>query len=353
MFNRKINFKDEIKSLFIVNKSDRPWHMPLGAGIAMAGPLFVGACFDSMKLGSIASMAGILFLYTLKTPLHHRMAYLMACGFGLIVSFVLGGLTHLNPSLTPLALGLLTMIVTMTVRYYQIDVPGNFFFLMTATIVAFMPFEPSRLIELTGYFVLGAIWAWLVAFVYSLTTIKFIKPERIQRVKYRGFDIVIVDSVIIGFFVGISVLLAQIIGFDRPYWVPISTLAILQGMTLRSTWTRQIHRISGTAVGIFLAYFLLRLDLNYYQIAALVGLLGFLIELTVVRNYGVAAIFITPMTIYMADMGGVIDGSSVELILARLVDIAFGSFIGFIGGICLHSIKFREVIKKFISIFYK
>ena len=345
------NLKDEIKLLFVVNKTDRPWHMPLSAGISIAGPLFAGAYFDNMKLGAIASMAGILFLYTLQTPLHHRMAYLMACGFGLIVSFVLGGPTHLSPSFMPLALGLLTMVVTMAVRYYQIDVPGNFFFLMTATLAAFMPFESSRLIELTGYFVLGSIWAIMVAFLYSLTTIKFIKPQRIQRVKYRGFEIVIVDSVIIGFFVGLSVLLAQIIGFDRPYWVPISTLAILQGMTLRSKWTRQIHRISGTAIGIFLAYFLLDLDLNYYQIASIVGLLGFLIELTVVRNYGIAAIFITPMTIYMVDMGGVIDGGSAELILARIVDIAFGSFIGFVGGVCLHSVRFREAIKKAISIF--
>lgn len=341
----------EIRSLLGFNKTDRPWHLPLSAGISLSGPLFVGAYFGNMHLAAIASMAGMLFLYTLKTPLYHRMAVLMACGFGLIACFIFGGLSHFAPHLTPLVLCIITILVTMTIRFYKINTPGNFFFIMTATIATFLPFKTTGLIEVSGYFVLGTIWAFMVAFLYSLSTIKTSKIEDIKEIKYDGFDNVIVDSAILGIFVGLSVFVAQIAGFDRPYWVPISTLAILQGMTLRSKWTRQIHRILGTGVGIVLAYFLLTLNLTNLQIAFLVGILGFLIELTVVRNYGVAAIFITPMTVYMAEMSGVISGGATTLIMARLEDIVLGSVIGFIGGLCLHNLKFRKIITKIIYFF--
>lgn len=348
---RRISY--EIKNILGFNKDDNSWHLPLSTTISLSTPLFVGAYFGNMHLSAISTMGALLFLYTLNTPLYHRMVVLMACGFALIASFIFGALAHFAPCLSPLVLCAITTLVTMVARFYQLINPGNFFFVMIATIAIFLPFKTAELIEISGYFALGTIWAFLVAFLYSLSTAKTAKIQEIAEIKYDGFDNVVVDSVILGAFVGISVFIAQIMGFDRPYWVPISTLAILQGMTLRSKWTRQIHRILGTGVGIVLAYFLLLLNLNNLQIAILVGILGFLVQLTITRNYGIATIFITPMTVYMAEMSGVISGGATTLIMTRLEDIILGSVIGFIGGICLHNLKFRQIIKKIISLFIK
>lgn len=343
----------EVRNLFRIKNTHRPWHMPLSAGIATSGPLFIGALSGHMAQATVASLAGLVFLYTLKTPLYHRMVALMACSFGMIVSFAFGAFTHLMPSLLPVILGVITMITTMIVRFYKLPIPGNFFFIVIATLAAYMPFKTEVLIQINGYFMLGTIWACLVAFLYGLSTIKFIKSEPITQIICDGFDEVAIDSVIAGMFVCLSVYLAHYIGFDKPYWVPISTLAILQGMTLRSKWTRQMQRIGGTFIGIVLTYFLLSMNLNGYKIALLIGVLTFLIEFSVVRNYGMASIFITPLTVYMAEMNGVIDGDAADLIVTRLLDIIFGSFVGFIGGICLHNVKFRSVIRYVILIFVK
>lgn len=343
----------EINNLFKINKTDRPWHMPLTAGICTSGPLFIGAMTDHMPQATIASLAGLVFLYTLKTPLYHRMVALMACSFGMIMSFVFGAFAQINPNFIPIVLGIITMITTMIVRFYRLPTPGNFFFIMIATLAAFMPFRVETLIQISGYFMLGTIWSCLVAFLYGLSTIKFIEPEPINKIRYDGFDDVILDSVIIGIFVALSVALAYFLGFEKPYWVPISTLAILQGMTLRSKWTRQIHRIGGTFLGIILTYFLLLISMDNYKIALLIGVLTFLMEFSVVRNYGVASIFITPLTVYIAEMNGVISGDATDLIVTRLLDIVFGSFVGFIGGVCLHNNKFRSVIAYMVLIFAK
>ncbi|QKF65479.1 FUSC family protein [Campylobacter corcagiensis] len=341
------------KELLKVNDSNRPWHMPVCAGISAGGPVIIAAILGMpMITGAIGSMGGMVFLYMSNTPLYHRAIVLMACSFGMIVSFISGTFTHIMPSMIPLTLGIVTVVATMIVRYYQVGGPGNFFFLMTATLAAYMPFPPTKLIEASGYFSLGCMWAFSVAFIYSVVLLKFNKPEPIKEIVYEGFDNVILDSLIIGLFVGFSAWFAGAVGFDKPYWVPISTLAILQGMTLRSKWTRQIHRISGTLVGIVLVYFLLLVPFKEYQVGILIAVLACLVEVFVVRNYGLAAIFITPLTVFMAEISGVVGaGNSTHLIITRLSDIALGSVIGFVGGVCLHSVRFRNLIKRVIFAF--
>lgn len=97
----------------------------------------------------------------------------MACCFGMIVAFISGAFTHIMPSMIPLTLGIVAMVATMIVRYYQVGVFGIFFFLMTAILTTYMPFSESELIEASGYFSLGRMLAFSVAFVYSLVLLKF------------------------------------------------------------------------------------------------------------------------------------------------------------------------------------
>lgn len=341
----------EIKQIFTINSSNQPWHLAFSASISCVVPLFFTAIFHlPVEMGVVSSLAGMVFLYTLKTPLYHRMVVLMVCGYGMIVSFMLGAFCHLFTPLLPLMLGVITTIATMVVRFYKLPAPGNFFFVMTATLAAFMPPSTAHLLSLVGYFALGTMWACLVAFLYSLSVMKFITPRPVPKHEYDGFEVVILDSIILGIFVGFSVFLASLVGFDRPYWVPISTLAILQGMTLKSKWTRQIQRIIGTILGVVLAYFLLSLKLKNFEIALVMGVLAFLIEFCMSKNYGLATIFITPMTVYMAEISGVISGDAETLITARVADIAFGSVVGFVGGVCLHSLRFRAVLKRILLI---
>ena len=71
--------------------------------------------------------------------------------------------------------------------------------------------------------------------------------------------------------------------------------------------------------------------------------MAFVIETAVVRHYGFAAIFITPMTILLAEASTLGHGSSAALIEARFYDTVLGCLVGFAGAACLHSPRFREV----------
>lgn len=347
--NQKVH--DYFLEIFKFNKTDILWKMPLSNAFCVGFPLFIGAYLNQIQIAIVASMGGMVFLYTPKTKIYHRMIILMTCSFGFIISFTLGLISHFSQTALGLILGMIATLGAIICRFYQVNKPGNFFFIMMATLAAYMPFEIQKLPYIVGIFSFGTMLACLVAFIYSLITINKTILEDIKEHKFLGFEEVIVDPFIIGIFVGLSVFIAEILGFEKPYWVPISCIAIMQGMTLSSTWIRQLQRIIGTAAGIILTWILLGFDLNNWGIAISITVFSFLTEYFAFRNYAFGAIFLTPMTIFMAEISGTVSGSDSVIIITRLQDIILGSVIGLVGGVCLHTPKFRNKISKILRSF--
>jgi uncharacterized membrane protein YccC len=156
-----------------------------------------------------------------------------------------------------------------------------------------------------------------------------------------GFDAVVVDSVVIGASVGLSLLIAQALHVDRPYWVPVSCLAILQGATLRAAWTRHLHRVAGTALGLLVYLGIAQVPWGPWGVASVLTIFTLLIETLVVRHYGLATVFITPLTILLAEAGQASSITPDRLMQARLVDTLIGAVLGLAGAAFLHRPRFR------------
>lgn len=105
-----------------------------------------------------------------------------------------------------------------------------------------------------------------------------------------------------------------------------------------------MQRILGTCIGLMVSWGLLLLPLDKWTISLTMMVLAFVVETAVVRHYAFAAIFITPMTILLAEAATLGHGSPSLLIQARFFDTVLGSFVGLLGGICLHSPRFRELV---------
>lgn len=63
--------------------------------------------------------------------------------------------------------------------------------------------------------------------------------------------------------VGISIVLAQELWLQNAYWLPVvSCFAVIQGMSLRSVWNKQMHHVLGSGFGPLLSWglFLAPLD---------------------------------------------------------------------------------------------
>jgi len=337
---------EELRLLTSLSATDRPWQMPFAAALASGLPLLVGAGFGHLEYGLISSLGGMVFLSLPETPLHHRMLTLMACVFAMVASYTAGVISHLLPwSMVP-ALIFVSVVVTMTCRYYNLGPPGGFFFILAASVGAHTPGGVLDVPLKVGLLTMGSLLASLVAFAYSLHMARSRPSRPASPLPAPTFDYVIFDSLVIGLFVGASLGVAQLLGLNQPYWVPISCLAVIQGMSLRAVWNKQIHRIVGTAAGLLLAWGLLSLPLDPWRIAFLMIVLAFVIELLVVRHYALAAIFITPLTLLLAEAAHLGEAPIGPLIHARFWDTVLGSVVGLLGGVCLHSPGIRARLDK-------
>ncbi|AYH43005.1 FUSC family protein [Azoarcus sp. DN11] len=336
--------REELRQLVTIKPSDRPWQMPFGAALASGLPLMVGAYFDHMDYGLISSLGGLVFLYLPETPLHHRMVALMACAFAMTASYALGVMSHLVPPLMMLVLTFTAILVTMVCRFYRVGPPGSLFFIMAASIGAYSPGDVLAVPLKVGLIAMGCLLASLIAFFYSVYILRQRDPKPALPLPPPTFDFVVFDSVVIGLCVGASLALAQLLQLERAYWVPVSCLAVMQGMNLRAVWNKQLHRLLGTAIGMLVSWGLLSLPLGNWSISVVMIALTFVVETAVVRHYGFAAIFITPLTILLAEAATLGHGSATELIQARFLDTLLGCLVGFAGGICLHSPRFRTAV---------
>jgi uncharacterized membrane protein YccC len=325
-----------LKQLFELKKTERLWHIPLLASLSTGIPLLIGYYTGRLDYGIQACIGGLVILYLPSTTLEHRMVTLLLCSFGFILSFALGLAFSFSPYLSAVILGLYAFAVNWVTNYFKLHSPRNFFFIMLASMGSCMPFDLMNVPVKVGLVALGTMLACVLAFLYSLYIVRKY-PARLDAVSSGKRNYInITESVIIGIFIAVSLLAAHFFGLENPYWVPISCLAIMQGVNVTHVWQRSFHRISGTFIGMGLTWLFLQLNLTPLTICISILLLQFVIEMLVVRHYGLAVIFITPMTVFLAEIGKGMQINPDQLISARLLDIVVGSLIGVLGGWMLH-----------------
>ena len=188
----------ELRHLFTFQHSDRRWQMPVAAALASGAPLLIGAAFDRLPYGLIASLGGLVFLYLPATPLHHRMAWLMACAFGMSASYTLGALSQFYLPLLVPVLTFVAILVNMVCRFYAVGPPAALFFVMAAAIGAYSQAEGLQVPLQIGLFTMGTLLAFLIAFGYSLYALRLQPARAAAPLPKPTFDFVVLDSVVIG-----------------------------------------------------------------------------------------------------------------------------------------------------------
>lgn len=306
------------------------------AALCIGTPLLMGWYFGRIDLGASACLGGLVILYLPRAGVTATMVTLITCSFGFMVSHALGLLFSFNANAAALTVGAFSGLIHWIKNYFGMRPPGNFFFIMLMSVGACQPFHPADIPMRIGLLGLGTMFACLLALAYSLYRIR--KGQKIEQnlivVRVKHYTN-ISESLVVGSFAAVSLLAAHALRLGFPYWVPISCLAVMQGIDSGHILRRGIQRVSGTFLGLGLATVLLKLQLPSLGLCLCIILLQFTIEMLVVRNYALAVVFITPLTIFLAETTNPqLQGNGV--ILHRFWDIALGSFIGALGGWLLH-----------------
>lgn len=323
--------------------------MPLAAAASNALPLFAGAYSGDLADGVVASLGGLAFLYLPASRLIRRVGVVAVCAVGLTACYALGLLSQEVPATQAWLLAGIAFVTTMLRRLNALGPAASLFFVMLAAIGAYTPVRAEEMWRLVGLAGLGGAWACVVALGYGLYARGKPESRAPAPAGNEGLGWIAFDAAVIGACVGFSLLTARALEVERPYWVPVACVAVLQGATLRAVWSRQVHRVIGTSIGLLVTWGLLLLPLDEWSVATLILILVFIVEMAVVRHYAFAAIFITPMAILLAEAatgGRPADGTA--LIWARFLDTCLGAFVGFLGGVALHWSSLREAAGKLL-----
>ena len=118
--------------------------------------------------------------------------------------------------------------------------------------------------------------------------------------------------------------LAGLLGLDHAYWAMTAAVLVLhQGLDRRRTTQRALERFVGTWLGLLLATAVIATHPYALWLVAVIMVLNFFVELTVVRNYTLAVVFITAMALVISTGARGSDNLG-ALLLARGVDTAVG-----------------------------
>ncbi|EEO25640.1 FUSC family protein [Helicobacter winghamensis] len=340
--------KKDFGLIFTWNQSDRSWQMPFFAGLGVAVILFVATLFGRPDFGLVSVIGAMIFLYVPDTPIYHKMILSMSCAFGIIVSFTLGLVGQSFPQLIPLIVFGVTLVSAQVVRYFSIGAPGFFFFTFATILGTYIPFEVRDYPMAIGLVALGTMVANVMVLLYSLSVIYIFKHaiKPIPKVGEFGFGVIVVDPMIIAFFVGFAMFFQSHLELNRGYWVGISCAAVMTAVTFKQIWIKQLQRILGTIVGVSLAYFLLHFTFSAMEFALLMMVLMFFAEYTVVRNYALSMVFLTPYSTYLAEVSNFMQYNPDIIIQARVLDIIVGSIIGLIGGAFMHWSVLRRALER-------
>lgn len=337
----------EIKALFELKKTVRLWHVPFLASLCVGIPLLIGYFLDRMDYGILSCMSGLVILYLPGTArLTRKMITLLTCSFGFVISFVVGISFSFNPIVSSVVIGLFAMCVHWIARYFKMKPPGSFFFIMIAAIASCMPFDLMAIPTKVGLIALGAMLACMLALIYSLIYDARSLEESDLFLLRKRMDFDFYEVFIFGFFVGSSIAIGKLLNFENPYWLPISSMAVMNGVNFYHVWQRSFQRILGTFLGLGLAWLLLIFEIDTLGICISIMLLQFIVEMLIVRHYGLAVLFITPLTLFLAEAGSDLSLNPSQLIYSRFIDILIGSCIGAIGGWVLHHNYLKNKINR-------
>lgn len=130
----------------------------------------------------------------------------------------------------------------------------------------------------------------------------------------------------IGVALTLATLISRAIGNAHPYWVPLTTAAVLQGTSAAVMAQRSVQRAVGTTLGLLVVSLILLWHPTPLVTLALMMLLQFLMLLLIVRNYGISVVFITALALVI--ITAEIHPPVMPLLLARFLDTLIGVAIG-------------------------
>ncbi len=329
----------------------RPWGLSVAVALAVGLPLIAGAASGQLALGGLGALGALVILHVPPTAARVPLRRLLGCAAGVAVSPFLGEITTAWSGMTLPLFGLLIAAIVALTRAAALPPPGHTFFVLGACAGAAEGFHAS-LVPYTLFAPLaGAFGAVLLGMAISLLwtrVFRALQPHAessdptSKAVRPSGRAISI-EGLAFGAFAMAALAIAQHLGLEKPYWVPISCIAVMRGMTVQAVWSRNLERIAGTLVGVAITLIILVSHPHPQTIVVIFMLLVLAVQRTMGQSYALTVLLSTPASLMLTELMSLDRVMDLGLLTTRVQDIVLGSMIGVAGGIVLRGSRFRSI----------
>lgn len=279
------------------------------AAVCTAAPILVGQALAQPVLGLIASTGSLAALYSGRGTPRQEATAVAGAALGLTVSMTIGSTLAGHARLAVLGTALWAAVAAVVYALAQARPPGIVMPVLVCSVGSGLPpgHTARRTVAVAAVGCCAAALAWLVARIFP--TGESPRPgSGTDELRYRArsalralpFSPLPWMAVRTGAAVGLAGAASLLCQVGRPYWAMAAAAAVLaRGSHAVSANTRALLRGTGTVVGCLLAGALAASHPRGIAIAVLLAALTFVIELVVARNYAIAMVFVTPLSVLL------------------------------------------------------
>ncbi|MDA3146875.1 FUSC family protein [Leucobacter sp. UCMA 4100] len=342
MHNARSELKSALRSLFTLNpqKGPRRW-IATRAALSMGVPLAVMTFAGRPDLGLQAGTGAFLALFFAGAQAKERAKVLPVMAAALLACAAIGTWLAPWPWISATVMVFVAIAGSAFAFGFRIGPPGPVFFVLMYGLASMITaeYDGARRIDPLVFLTAlasGLAFAYLLALLPLLLPSQRTRPARTLRELLPGPWLGDGEGWLIARVAVVSAagMVVSMLWIDpgRAYWTVAAGIAVIGLSTVPThALSRGMHRTFGTLVGALLYLVIAPLGAHPWAFVLLLAGLQFVIELVVVRNYGVALVFITPLVLLIA---GAAMGSTDHLTTAteRLVDTAVGSALAMASG---------------------
>ncbi|MFH7341124.1 FUSC family protein [Streptomyces sp. KHY 26] len=308
------------------------------AAVCTAAPIVTGQALGQPVVGLVASTGALAALYGGRgTPRQEADAVAgaaLALATGMAIGSSLAGHTRLAVLGTALWAAVAALLFALT----QVRPPGIVMPVLVCSVGTGLPpgHTGQRVLAVAAVGCAATVLSWLLARVSAVggpsSQVAEPRSHLLVAPKSLPFSPLPWMAVRTGAAVGLAGAASLLCQVGRPYWAMAAAAAVLaRGSHAVSANSRAAARGVGTAAGCLLAGALAATHPRGVAIAVVLAALTFVIELVVARNYAIAMIFVTPLSVLLVTSA---TGASAVLTITadRLLETVLGCAAAVVAG---------------------
>lgn len=208
--------------------------------------------------------------------------------------------------------------------YWGLRPPGPLFYMFASAAIGSLPYNGQWFLSL-GVAVASAAFSVLLGLAGSwIGEGLHIKQPVVAPMPFSHAQVLEQGAIYCGVAL-VAGLMGELIGLSHSYWAMIAGSAVV-APNVRARIYRGTLRVLGTFGGVLITAFFVSMEPDMWHVAVLVITGQFLAEIFVMRNYGIAMLFVTPMALFMIYL--VQPFTSYELLTTRMIETLVGALVG-------------------------